>query len=79
MSLPSRATKVCGGKEGRHAPGYNRDWIERRLAYSPTVQIRGIYNLAEYLSERRRMSQEWANDLDGLRTKAVRRLTLNKT
>ena len=50
--------------------GYNRDWIERQLAHVPHEQVRGIYNRAEYLQERRRMLQEWANYLDGLREKA---------
>ena len=50
--------------------GYNRDWIERQLAHAPTEQIRGIYNRAEYLPERRNMLQEWADYLDGLRAKA---------
>jgi integrase len=50
--------------------GYNRDWIERQLAHVPHEQVRGIYNRAEYLPERRRMLQEWADYLDVLREKA---------
>lgn len=50
--------------------GYNRDWIERQLAHAPTEQIHRIYNRAKYLPERRRMLQEWADYLDGLRAKA---------
>lgn len=49
--------------------GYNADWIERQLAHVPRNLIRGIYNRAEYLPERRRMMQEWADYLDGLRRK----------
>ena len=49
--------------------GYNADWIERQLAHVPRNLIRGIYNRAEYLLERRRMMQEWADYLDGLRQK----------
>ena len=56
--------------------GYNRDWIERQLAHAPTEQIRGIYNRAEYLSERRRMLQNWADYLDGLRAKARQEVDL---
>ena len=47
--------------------GYNRDWIERQLAHGERNSIRAAYNYAEYLPERRRMMQEWANYLDGLR------------
>ena len=50
--------------------GYNRDWIERQLAHVPHEQVRGIYNRAEYLAERTRMLQEWADYLDELREKA---------
>lgn len=54
--------------------GYNRDWIERQLAHVPHEQVRGIYNRAEYLSERRKMLQEWADYLDELRFKAKKAL-----
>ena len=47
--------------------GYNRDWIERQLAHGERNSIRAAYNYAEYLPERRRMMQEWADLLDGLR------------
>jgi integrase len=50
--------------------GYNGDWIERQLAHVPRNIIRGIYNRAEYLPERRKMLQEWADYLDALREKA---------
>lgn len=44
--------------------GYNRDWIERQLAHGERNSIRAAYNYAEYLPERRRMMQEWAEYLD---------------
>ena len=47
--------------------GYNRDWIERQLAHGERNSIRAAYNYAEYLPERRRMMQEWADYLDTLR------------
>ena len=47
--------------------GYNRDWIERQLAHGEKNAIRAAYNHAEYLPERRRMMQEWADYLDGLK------------
>ena len=49
--------------------GYNRDWIERQLAHGERNSIRAAYNYAEYLPERRRMMQEWADHLDQLKHK----------
>lgn len=49
---------------------FNGDWIERQLAHVPREHIRGIYNRAEYLPERRKMMQAWADYLDELREKA---------
>jgi integrase len=46
--------------------GYNRDWIERQLAHSEH-SVRAAYNYADYLPDRRRMIQEWADYLDKLR------------
>ncbi|WP_417291894.1 tyrosine-type recombinase/integrase [Desulfovibrio porci] len=48
--------------------GYNRDWIEAQLAHAERNAIRDAYNRAEYLPERRRMMQEWADYLDSLKT-----------
>ena len=50
--------------------GYNRDWIERQLAHAERNGVRRSYNYAEYLSERRKMIQEYADILDDLRDKA---------
>ncbi len=47
--------------------GYNRDWIERQLAHSERDEVRAAYNYAQYLPERRRMMQEWADYLQGLK------------
>jgi integrase len=50
--------------------GFNRDWIERQCAHSERNSVRAAYNYAEYLPERRRMMQWWADYLDELRQKA---------
>ena len=50
--------------------GFNRDWIERQLAHSERDGVRAAYNYAEYLPERRKMMQVWADYLDGLREAA---------
>ena len=47
--------------------GYNADWIERQLAHCERNGVRAAYNYAEYLPERRRMVQEYADYLDNLR------------
>jgi integrase len=50
--------------------GYNRDWIERQLAHKEKNEIRAAYNYAQYLPQRRKMMDEWADYLDTLREKA---------
>ena len=47
--------------------GYNKDWIERQLAHGERNSVRASYNYAEYLPERRKMMQKWADFLDSLR------------
>lgn len=46
--------------------GFNPDVIERQLAHCERNEVRGAYNRAEYLPERKRMMQHWADYLDGL-------------
>ena len=46
--------------------GWNRDVIERQLAHIENNAVRGAYNHAEYLSERVKIMQWWADYLDGL-------------
>lgn len=46
--------------------GWNRDAIERQLAHAERNNIRAAYNYAEYLPERRKMMQHWADYLDEL-------------
>jgi integrase len=41
--------------------GFNRDWIEKCLAYEEGRSSRGVYNKAEYEQQRRHMMQEWAD------------------
>lgn len=43
--------------------GFNADWIEKSLAHEPKG-VRGIYNKAEWLDQRRTMNQWWANLID---------------
>ncbi|KRP48715.1 Integrase [Pseudomonas libanensis] len=46
--------------------GYNKDWIERQLAHGDTDEIRGTYNHAAYVEQRREMMQAWADSIDAL-------------
>jgi integrase len=50
--------------------GWSPDAIERQLAHAPRDQVRAAYNRAQYLEERRRMMQSWADYLDGLKAGA---------
>jgi integrase len=51
--------------------GWHRDAIERQLAHGERDEVRAAYNYAEYLPERRKMMQAWADFLDGLRNGAA--------
>ena len=48
---------------------WNPDAIERQLAHSEKDQVRAAYNRANYLDERRRMMQWYADYLEGLKLK----------
>lgn len=45
--------------------GYSPDAIERQLAHVPDNKIRAVYNRAEYLPDRKKMLQDWADWLNG--------------
>jgi len=69
-------TEICGhGFRGMastilHEQGWNSDVIERQLAHVEGNKVKGAYNHAEYLPDRTKMMQAWADYLDGLRTGA---------
>ncbi len=46
--------------------GFPADVIERQLAHCERDEVRGAYNRAEYLPQRRAMVQQWADMLDAL-------------
>jgi integrase len=60
-TLANEATKVVDGEE---VPTWHPDWVERCLAHVPGDQVRAAYNAAEYLPQRRRLLQWWADWLD---------------
>ncbi len=51
--------------------GWPPDVIERQLAHAERNKVRAVYNRAQYLAERRRMMQAWADYLDSLRQGAT--------
>jgi integrase len=51
--------------------GWPADAIERQLAHADWDEIRGAYNRAEYLTERRCMMQEWTDYLEHLAGESV--------
>jgi integrase len=79
------ALRACGfGQDQQTAHGFrttastllneqgkwSADAIERQLAHGERNKIRGAYNAAQYLPERRKMMQAWADYLDELRVAA---------
>jgi integrase len=52
--------------------GWRADAIERQLAHAESNKVRDAYtSAAQYLDERKKMMQAWADYLDGLRTGAA--------
>ena len=50
--------------------GFNENWIERQMAHAERSKVQAAYNYAEYLPDRRRMMQWYADYLDKLRAAA---------
>lgn len=46
--------------------GYNADWIEAQLSHAGENKVRGAYNHAQYVEQRREMMQAWADSLDAM-------------
>ena len=46
---------------------FRPDVIERQLAHSERNEVRGAYNRAEYLPDRKKMMQAWAKHVETLR------------
>jgi integrase len=51
--------------------GWSPDVIERQLAHVERNQVRAAYNRAQYLDDRRRMMQAWADFIDSQRGSAT--------
>ena len=59
-----------------HEAGFNSDWIKKALAHEQKG-VRGVYNKAEYLTQRREMLQWWA-DLVDAKIEAGRRVVVGR-
>ena len=53
--------------------GFESDWVERQLAHDERNEVRAAYNSAQYLMQRRKMMQWWADHLDELRAEEAER------
>jgi integrase len=51
--------------------GFNPDVIERQLAHCERNEVRGAYNRAEYLPDRKKMMQHWSDYLDNIEAGAT--------
>lgn len=58
------ATRTTGSTR-LNEMGYSADWIERQLAHEEVNAVRRTYNHADYLADRAKMMQQWADLLDG--------------
>jgi integrase len=53
-----------------HEQGFHSDMIERQLAHAEQNKVKAAYNRAQHLPERKKMMQQWADYLDGLKNGA---------
>jgi integrase len=59
------ATRTTGSTK-LNEMGYLSDWIERQLAHVEMNAVRRTYNHADYLTDRTKMMQHWADFIGGL-------------
>ena len=50
-----------------HEQGWSTELIEKQLAHAERSKVKAAYNHAQYLPERQRMMQSWADYLDLLK------------
>lgn len=58
--------------------GWAPDVIERQLAHAERNKVRAAYNRAQYMAERKKMMQSWADYLDTLRADAGKILVFKR-
>jgi len=57
---------------------FNRDWIERQLAHVERNEVRRAYNAAEWMPDRRRMMQWWADQITFMSSKGDKIVTISR-
>ena len=57
---------------------FNRDWIERQLAHVERNEVRRAYNAAEWMPDRRRMMQWWADHITALTLESGKIIPLSR-
>jgi integrase len=65
---------TCDAHNRKHTierMGYPADWIERQLAHAEQNSVRRAYKHADYLTDRAKMMQRWADTLDSWRDGAT--------
>ena len=46
--------------------GYRHEVVDRQLAHAPRTKVDAAYDRAQFLDERTKMMQEWADYLDSI-------------
>lgn len=59
------ATRTTGSTK-LNEMGYSSDWIEKQLAHAEVNAVRRTYNYADYMNDRAKMMQHWADFIGGL-------------
>ena len=62
----SVASTILNEERERGSHSFSSDVIERQLDHCERDEIRGAYNRAQYLQQRRAMMQWWADHLEEL-------------
>ena len=60
------ATRTTGSTK-LNEMGYSSDWIEKQLTHVEINAVRRTYNHADYMTDRAKMMQHWADFIGGLR------------
>ena len=71
------ATRTTGSTR-LNEMGFPADWIERQLAHAEPNVVRRTYNHADYLADRAKMMQRWADMLDAWATSAAKVVPLRR-
>jgi hypothetical protein len=51
--------------------GYRHEIVDRQLAHGPRDKVASAYDRAQFLAERKKMMQDWADYIDSVAQKAA--------